>query len=247
MSLLLPSGYDLSSDDAKTLPSEDEHKLESAWHRDQISLLTHSVNQRWNDRHDFYCGGNMFVYFSPNQVRNEDYRGPDFFVVLDTTRTPLRDSWVIWEEQRAPDLVIELLSPSTADADRTTKKRIYERTLRTPELLLYDPTTQEIEAFRLNSRHRYRAIPMKNGRLTSEVLTCQLGLWEGEFDGGPGTWIRLFEPTGEMVLTSSERVMIANLQVKAAERQASNATQRALAAEADLARLKAELDRLKSS
>jgi hypothetical protein len=35
------------------------------------------------NRPDSFVGGNMFVYYSQNQAMNRDFRGTDFFVVLD--------------------------------------------------------------------------------------------------------------------------------------------------------------------
>lgn len=48
----------------------------------------------------------------------------------------------------APDWVCEVLSPSTARTDRSTKMRIYARH-RVPHLWLVDPLDQLLEAFRL--------------------------------------------------------------------------------------------------
>ena len=66
----------------------------------------------------------MFVYYSLAQVRNRDFKGPDFFAVLGVPKGE-RKSWVVWEEGKAPDVVIELLSESTAQQDKTNKKQIY--------------------------------------------------------------------------------------------------------------------------
>ncbi len=51
----------------------------------------------------------MFVYFSAAQLKSEDFRGPDFFAVLGVPKAE-RKSWVVWQEGKAPDVVIELLS-----------------------------------------------------------------------------------------------------------------------------------------
>ncbi|MGI2909488.1 Uma2 family endonuclease, partial [Tolypothrix sp. VBCCA 56010] len=64
----------------------------------------------WRKRNDFFIGANLTIYFSRQQLRNRDFRGPDFFLVRDTEKRP-RNSWVVWEEDgRYPDLIIELLS-----------------------------------------------------------------------------------------------------------------------------------------
>ncbi len=42
------------------------------------------------------------------------YRGPDAFLVRNVDAGHKRDVWVSWEEDgRFPDLILELLSPST--------------------------------------------------------------------------------------------------------------------------------------
>ena len=48
----------------------------------------------------------------------------------------------------APDLVVEVLSPSTQKYDRTTKKALYER-FGVKELWLVDPLSKSIEVFHL--------------------------------------------------------------------------------------------------
>ncbi len=75
----------------------------------------------------FFAVGNLTVYDSPRQIKSQDFRGQDFFVVRDTERKP-RKSWVVWEEEgKYPKLMIELRSDSTAKVDRGRKKQIYQK------------------------------------------------------------------------------------------------------------------------
>jgi Uma2 family endonuclease len=106
------------------LPSDDGIPMETQRHGLQMQLLVRPLSQ-WlkTQGREAFVGGNMFVYFSPNQVRNDDYRGPDVFVVLDVPRRE-RKSWVVWEEEKAPDVVIELLSESTAKKDKRPPAKI---------------------------------------------------------------------------------------------------------------------------
>ena len=81
----------------------------------------------------------MFIYFSSTQAR-QDFRGPDFFTVLDGDGDRPRKGWMVWEEGgRYPDVIVELLSPSTAEMDKGAKKQIYERVFRTPDYFVFDP------------------------------------------------------------------------------------------------------------
>lgn len=62
---------------------DDGKPLETNRHRIAMNVLIDSLLQAFQDKTDFFAGGNMFVYYSRNQKMNRDFRGPDFFVVLD--------------------------------------------------------------------------------------------------------------------------------------------------------------------
>jgi Uma2 family endonuclease len=185
-------------------------------------------------RTDFFAGGDMFVYYSYEQARDVAsgrpyFRGPDVFYVDGVERRRERKAWVAWEEGgRLPDVIVELLSPSTAKIDRTVKKDLYARTFRTPEYFLYEPHTEKLEGFRLAGDVYKPLTPNVQGRLWSAQLGLEIGLWHGEQTGEGSTWVRLFHPDGRLVPTPAERAE--------AERE------RADAAEAELKRLRALLD-----
>ena len=120
------------------LPYDDGMPLESERHRLQMNLLIESLKLWLNPQGAGYVGGNMFIYFNTEQLRNRDFRGPDVFVVLDVPQRE-RKSWVVWDETKGPDVVIELLSESTAEYDKTGKKEIYRDRLRVPEYIWFDP------------------------------------------------------------------------------------------------------------
>jgi Uma2 family endonuclease len=208
------------------LPETDGEPLESPWHLAAIVLLMDLVRSHLRGRDDFFVGGNMFLYYSDEQVRNRDYKGPDFFFVDGVDGKRPRGSWVVWlEDGRYPDLIMELLSKTTAKHDRTTKKKLYERTFHTPEYFCYDPNRHKLEGWRLNGQGRYQTIkPNKHGWLWSEQLELWLGTWEGQYLEQEGTWPRLYRKDGSLVPTRAEA-----------------GEQRADRAEAELARLKARL------
>ena len=212
------------------LPTEDGIPMETPLHRAEMNLLIDSTHYHWRDRTDYYVGGNMFIYFSEAQVRNQDYRGPDFYIVKDVDGAKERKAWIVWEEEgRYPNLIIELLSESTAEADKTVKKRLYERTFRTLEYYCYDLATQELIGWRLGLSGLYQAIePNPAGRLWSETLQLGLGLWEGKFQKKSAVWLRFFDQAGQVMPTE-------------AEAEAARADQ----AEAELARLQEELAQLR--
>lgn len=119
----------------------DEPPLETELHLRQMVLLIQCLEWWWRDRLDFYSCGNLTVYYSPRQLKSEQFRGPDFFVVLGTERKP-RKSWVVWEEDgKYPHVIVEILSPKTADTDRGLKKQIYQDIFRRQTISGLTPIT----------------------------------------------------------------------------------------------------------
>src|SRR6185436_8910818 len=164
--------------------------LDSNWERIQINLLIDVARQAMAERGqpDFFAGGDMFVYHSVEQARavaeavakGRPYqRGPDFFFVAGV-KDHDRKSWVSWrEEGRLPDVIVELLSPSSKNTDRTVKKDLYAGIFRTHEYFLYEPATGEFEGFRLVGDRYQRLFPDAGNRFWSEKLGLRLGLWQG--------------------------------------------------------------------
>ncbi len=207
------------------LPEGDGEPLESDWHVVQISLLDELVRQHWKGRADFFCGGNMFIYYSLEQAERiikgrPLYKGPDFFVVKDVDGTKPRKSWVVWKEDgRYPDVIVELLSPTTARKDKTRNKQLYEQVFKTTEYFWYDVDTRELKGFRL-VEGRYEPIePNGRGWLWSVELGAYLGIWEGDYRGRRYPWLRLYTAEGELVPTQAE----AERQRAEAERQRAEA------------------------
>ena len=225
--------------DPSELIDSDGEPMDTEWHRRAMMVLLDSVEYHLKGREDYYVGGNMFLYFSLARARNRDFRGPDFFFVNGVSRRPMRRYWAVWDENgRYPDVIIELLSQSTATEDLTTKKDIYEQTFRTPEYFCYDPDGQVLKGWRLESR-LYRPIPPEpDGRLHSEVLDLWIGPWLGEVSGYEEVWLRFFDREGRLVPTGAGEL---HLQRVEAEKQ------RADQAEAELARLRLALEEARRS
>jgi Uma2 family endonuclease len=251
----LPPPFDALA--ALPLVETDGVPLETPWHRTAINLLIEVILLLLRNRTDFYVGGNMFLYYSAQQVRNREFRGPDFFYVNGVDRNRPRQWWAVWEEGgRTPDVIIELLSPSTAEADRTTNRTLAERIFHTAEYFCYEPETNMLEGWRMGSRRRYRAIrPNEHGWLWSEELQLWLGAWTGTYQETTATWLRFYDREGRLVPTEQEaekqqteaalRQADAEKQRAEAEKQrAETEKQRADTAESELARLRARLAEL---
>ena len=173
-----------------------EPPLETELHLRQIILLLQCLELLWQNRNDFYAAGNLTVYYSSRKRKYEDFRGPDFFVVLGTERKT-RKSWVVWEEDgKYPNLIIELLSNSTSATDKGLKKQIYQDIFRTPEYFWFDPDNLEFAGFVLLNG-RYQPIQTnEQGWMFSEQVGLFLGVYEEK--------LRFFTSEGELVPTPEE-------------------------------------------
>ncbi|MDF5710125.1 MAG: Uma2 family endonuclease [Nostoc sp. S4] len=197
-------------------PSSDlysnEPPLETELHLRQIILLLTCLEWLWRDRNDFYAAGNLTIYYSPRQLKSEFFRGPDFFVVLGCERKT-RKSWVVWEEDgKYPNLILEILSDSTAKTDRGLKKEIYQDTFRTLDYFWFDPYTLEFVGFHLVDGEYQPLQVNEQGHLWSQQLGLYLGIYQG--------LLRFFTPDGQLVPTPEETAQQTEQRLEQAEQKA---------------------------
>ena len=170
-----PEGTVPSSEiaEAAVLPYGDVHYPESdgqpmgetETHGNETWELIQALRHFLRDQPDVYVGGNLFVYYEEGNPRAVVC--PDVFVargvpklVTRGGREEKRRTYKLWEEGRAPSMVIEVTSKSTRDEDEEEKKVKYAR-LGVEEYFLYDPLGEYLEprlqGFRLLG-DRYRPI-----------------------------------------------------------------------------------------
>jgi len=91
------------------------------------------------------------IYHAPFDVYLDEINvvQPDIVFVSNKKADVLTDAGA----EGAPDLVIEILSPSTMRRDRDTKRKVYART-GVEELWLIDPEKRRIEIFELQANAR---------------------------------------------------------------------------------------------
>jgi Uma2 family endonuclease len=220
------------------LPHTDGEPMETARHWEQMVLLVSTLKHAWRDREDVYVAGNMFVYFSELQAKKNDFRGPDVFVVMDTVKRE-RKSWVVWEEDgRAPDVIIELTSPSTEHVDRGDKMRIYAKLLHVAEYYIFDPFSARLEGYELDASTRtyIERTPDERGRLASRVTGLSLGVSRGTSGDITADWLRWFAPDGRLLPTGGEVADSAMARADEATARADEALRRVAELEAMLAK-----------
>nr|MDF0365411.1 Uma2 family endonuclease [Nodosilinea sp. TSF1-S3] len=181
------------------------------------------------------------------------HKRPDWFLAVGVPRLydghDLRRSYVVLQEGSSPAVVVEFLSPRTEqedlgrfyrEGDRVEpedenlepidlnqvlgKLDVYETYLRVPHYLVYSRYTQQLRYFKLIGR-QYEEQPINPSPLSIWLsdLNIGLGVWEGEFEGIPGHWLRWCDAQENWLLTDTEQEYQAKQQ---AQRQTQDAQQR---------------------
>ena len=201
-------------------------------------------------------GAELYIVPGPAYVPGES-RYPDLLVAFDVDPEAYDASngYIVSEQGKPPDFVLEVASRRTARLDRTVKKDYYE-SLGVGEYWLFDRTGEfygfRLAGFRLE-QGRYQPIPLHEsptevqGR--SEALNLDLRWNTGDLE-----WL---DPSGVHIPTlasETARADAARHQAEVERRQAEDANiradterSRADAAAARVRELEAELNRLRNT
>ena len=174
-------------------PSRDGKPVaETDGHRDILFATVDTLDRFYADEPMTYVSGNLLIYYEPGNKRR--HVSPDIFVVRGVPKEK-RINYLVWEEGKGPDLVIELTSKSTRKEDVEKKFELYRDTLAVPEYLLFDPYGEylkpSLKGYRLVAG-QYQAIESVEGRLPSEILGLHLERYASElrfYDPATGTWL----------------------------------------------------------
>jgi Uma2 family endonuclease len=183
-----------------------------------------------------YVAGNMFVYYVPGDKRR--HVAPDVWMARGVGNRD-RDYYLVWEEPRGPEMVIEVTSKSTRREDLDKKFKLYRDTLRVTEYFLFDPKGEYLDpplrGYRLIG-DEYVPIERVGGRLPSEVAGLHL-----ERDG---QHLRLFDPaTGRRIPTFLEAWTRAETDLLRGENERLRLVNQLQ--QSEIERLRLEVERLK--
>jgi Uma2 family endonuclease len=163
------------------------------------------------------------IYLAPEMAvvyPDEDPFSPDILAVLDVDQ-PEEDermAWVVADENRGLDLVLEILHHGNRDKDLNINVDRYA-SLGIQEYFVYDRLNFQIHGFRLPSRSatRYREIRPRLGRYTSAVLGLDLAIVQRQ--------LRFFAGDSELV-NSTELISRLTNMMSDAEQRLNDAEQR---------------------
>lgn len=135
------------------LPSErlEEPGLPDEFHDLQPQLLSRTLRLSQYATDQFFTGSDLNLYY--DSAYPQWYKRPDWFLSVDVPRLyqgDLRRSYVVWQERRAPLVVVELLSPGTEAEDLGPYAK--------PELMIVE-TTQQADRSGVTAAHSVDSQP----------------------------------------------------------------------------------------
>lgn len=114
--------------------------------------------------------GHGQVFDAPIDVQFDDYNvvQPDLVVVMRQTRivttTKIRG---------VPELIVEILSPSTRSRDLNLKRQLYEQN-HVPEYWIVDPENQTVQVNRIDANGRYQDVGTFNETVQTDITAVRI-------------------------------------------------------------------------
>ncbi|MCU0568678.1 MAG: Uma2 family endonuclease [Oculatellaceae cyanobacterium Prado106] len=136
-----------------------------------------------------------------------------------------RESYVIWQEQVSPAIVVEFLSPGTEAEDLghffakppkpqlsnspPSKFTVYEQILQVPHCIVFNKRDRALRYFkRVRGSYQEQPVAASNPRIWIADLEIGLAIWQGVFAGRPKAWLRWCDENGELILTDTEAALL---------------------------------------
>jgi Uma2 family endonuclease len=194
--------------------SDGKPMAETDWHRILMIDLIQTLDGWFAKDSNLYVSGNLLMFYVEGDRRR--HLSPDVFVVKGVAKRK-RLYYLVWEEKKGPDLVIELTSKSTRNEDLKKKFHLYQDVLKVAEYFLFDPLGDylkpPLQGFRLQDGKYEPIAPIKN-RLPSQMLRLHM-----ERDGEN---LRLYDPkSGRWLPTPAEERQELRHEVEELRRQIS--------------------------
>lgn len=240
---LLPDEYVLPDD-----PVEDEAQPRLA------AALTDTLNTERSHIKDALMVSNFALCASIDGWLT--CKAPDWMYVAPVNRvTHVRRSYTPHTEGAVPLVVMEFLSHTDCGEYSSRKLRpvgkwyYYEQIIKVPTYVIFNPTSAELEVYKLKAGVYEKTSSDERGRYAIEGLgDLRLGVWEGirinELDRG--FWLRLWSADGEMLPWSEEAARKAQSEAQAAKSEAQAAKSEVQAAKSEAQEARDRADRVEA-
>jgi Uma2 family endonuclease len=191
----LPSAEDLPDSDDTPVDNQLQHLIPG--------LLEMILAHVWSERMDWFFGVDMGIYYDPYQPAI----APDGFLSVGVPRIideDLRLSYLLWEEQAIPILVLEVVS-QTRRGEYTTKKNFYAE-MGILYYVVYNPLRKrkpKLEVYQLENG-QYQLLAGEPVWLSN--LGLGIGREIGIYQGIKREWLYWYDERGKRYLTPEEEL-----------------------------------------
>ena len=209
---------------AEELPDSDETPVDNELQELIPGLLKAILLILWAERMDWFFGIDMGIYYDPDQPAIV----PDAFLSLGVERfydEELRPSYVLWDENVVPTLVLEVVSP-------TYRKEYSQKLADYQELgILY----YVIYSSRRRRKPHLEVHKLVNGKYELQSgnpiwmpeIGLGIGCERGNYSGVTREWLYWYDAEGKRYLTPEEKVKDADQRASQEAQRASQEAQRA--------------------
>lgn len=196
-----------------------EHFMESTPQGTQGRVTLAAFEQVHGQRADFQFFNELLIqYFHERRLRQVV---PDNFAALSETTCRANGSFDLELEPTRPFRALEYVSKNNKRKDYKDSFRKYERELKVPYYLVFDPDEQDLRLYRHTGKRYVLTEPNAAGRLSIPEVEMEVGLLDG--------WVRFWYRGELLPLTDELRQQVEELraQEEKARREAAKQTQRA--------------------
>jgi Uma2 family endonuclease len=214
------------------LPDTDGKPAENAYQTYQSMLLTSSLTpllDRFHPDGNYFVGADTGIYWRRTEKPLDGCKSPDWYYVPNVPRLlngVLRRSYVLWQEYAHPLIVIEYVSGDGSEerdaTPNTGKFWVYEHIIQPSYYVIHDSEREDLSVYELVRGQFQPLPPTTEGRFRILPLEIDLGIWQGEYFGGPAAWLRAWDWNGFLIPSSEELI---DLEQQRAERERKRAEQ----------------------
>lgn len=211
---------------AEDLPDSDDTPVDNELQELIPHLLKDILALIWAERMDWFFGIDMAIYYNPDEPTTAIV--PDSFLSVGVPRiidSDLRLSYVLWDEQVIPSMILEVVS-QTRRGEYTKKKEDYAK-MGVLYYVIYNPLRKRkprLEVYELKNG-KYELLPGEPVWLSQ--INLGIGRETGIYQGVEREWLYWYDRQGKRYLTHEERAREAQQQAREAQQQALAAKERA--------------------
>ncbi|HLO85645.1 MAG TPA: Uma2 family endonuclease [Nostocaceae cyanobacterium] len=218
---------------SEELPDSDDTPVDNELQDLIPGLLKAVLAMAWSDRLDWFFGVDMGIYYDPDLPAIV----PDGFLSLGVQRIideDLRLSYPLWEEEKPPILVLEVVS-QTYRGEYSSKKAKYA-SFGILYYVVYNPLRRRkprLEVYKFING-KYEIIP--GNPVWLPEIGLAIGIERGTYQGVTREWMYWYNSDSQRLLTPEEQAQQAQQEAERAKQEAERAKQ-----EAEQAQQRAEI------